>query len=467
MRFTIKLLLTIFICLPLTIYGQDSLQTLHLEQLILLVKKYHPVVKQTQLQIERSEADIQIAKSAFEPDISNYHTIKTFDGTNYYTSNSFKVNIPAWYGIEFNMGLESLKGNNYDPSNTSGQSSYIGMTIPLIKNLVLDKRRASLQQAKVFNTLSEVERDATINNLLMEAIREYWNWVNAYQVLNIMEDAVAVNQQRFELVKKSYFLGERPAIDTIEALTQLNGFEYLKNQYYTDFQNAALMLSLYLWTADEQPYILPENIIPQESSEIQVTDDVNLEVLLSAAIQQHPELRAYELKLDMLEIERKLKIQDVLPKLDFSYNQLGKGFNLANTLVEGPIFENNFRYGLKLEIPLLFMEGRANLEKAKLKIEETTLAQAQKDAQISIKIKSYYNEVLNLKNQIDIQKSMYKNYVQLVKAEETRYQNGESSLFLINTREAKALEAKEKLIDLQTKYMKTYYAIQWSAGLLN
>ena len=466
MRFTTRTLLTIFLCLPGTIFAQDSIQTLNLEQLILLVKKYHPVVKQMELQIQRSAADIQIAKSAFEPDISNYHTIKTFDGTNYYTSNSFKVNVPAWYGVEFNMGLESLKGNNYDPSNTSGQSSYIGMTIPLIKNLVLDKRRASLQQAKVFNTLSEVERDATINNLLMEAIREYWNWVNTYQVLKIMENAVIVNQQRFEWVKKSYALGERPAIDTIEALTQLRSFEYLRNQYFTDFQNAALLLSLYLWTEDEEPYVLPESIIP-ESNEIEVKEDVNLEVLLTTAIQQHPELRAYELKLDILEIDRKLKIQDVLPKLDFSYNQLGKGFNLANTLVEGPIFDNNFRYGLKLEIPLLFMEGRANLEKAKLKIEETVLAQTQKDAQISTKIKSYYNEVINLKNQIDLQKSIYQNYLQLVKAEEMRYQNGESSLFLINSRETKALESKEKLIDLQTKYMKTYYAIQWSAGLLN
>ena len=75
--------------------------------------------------------------------------------------------------------------------------------------------------------------------------------------------------------------------------------------------------------------------------------------------------------------------------------------------------------------------------------------------------------MINLKNQIDLQKSIYQNYLQLVKAEEMRYQNGESSLFLINSRETKALESKEKLIDLQTKYMKTYYAIQWSAGLLN
>jgi hypothetical protein len=40
-------------------------------------------------------------------------------------------------------------------------------------------------------------------------------------------------------------------------------------------------------------------------------------------------------------------------------------------------------------------------------------------------------------------------------------------MFLINARETKALEAQEKLIELKTKYYKTIYALQWTAGLLN
>ncbi|SKB43054.1 hypothetical protein [Dyadobacter psychrophilus] len=48
--------------------------------------------------------------------------------------------------------------------------------------------------------------------------------------------------------------------------------------------------------------------------------------------------------------------------------------------------------------------------------------------------------------------SNYANYQQLVKAEKMRFSNGESSLFLINSRENKALEARQKLIDLKAKY---------------
>ena len=51
--------------------------------------------------------------------------------------------------------------------------------------------------------------------------------------------------------------------------------------------------------------------------------------------------------------------------------------------------------------------------------------------------------------------------------EEVRFKNGESSLFLINSRENKALESLEKLIENKVKLYKTIFALQWSAGLLN
>ena len=81
-------------------------------------------------------------------------------------------------------------------------------------------------------------------------------------------------------------------------------------------------------------------------------------------------------------------------------------------------------------------------------------------------MKKYFNEFSNLKSQIGLQSRSVTNYEQLVKAEEVRFQNGESSLFLINSRESKALEATQKLIELKTKYYKSIYALQWSAGLL-
>ena len=71
-----------------------------------------------------------------------------------------------------------------------------------------------------------------------------------------------------------------------------------------------------------------------------------------------------------------------------------------------------------------------------------------------------------LKKQIQTQEKALSNYQALVKAEETRFAQGESSLFLINSRETKAMEAAEKLTELKAYLFKTIYALQASAGVL-
>ena len=119
-----------------------------------------------------------------------------------------------------------------------------------------------------------------------------------------------------------------------------------------------------------------------------------------------------------------------------------------------------------MEIPLRFSKGRGEYKIARLKIEETQLFQTQKQLAIQIKVKSTYNEFVNYRNQIALQSSNYSNYQLLVNAEQSRFFNGESSLFMVNSRENKALEALEKLIELKTNYYKSIYKLQWSAGLL-
>jgi outer membrane protein TolC len=450
-------------------YGQDTLKTLNAEQVLELVRKYHPITRQTSIEIEKAQADILLARGAFDPILTNYNAKKTFGGSNYYTVSNPEIRIPTWYGIELFGGLENLAGERFSVSETQGKTSYFGINIPLAKNLVLDKRRAFLQQAKIFNKMALAEQKLEINNLLLNAVESYWQWVKSYQLYKIMTSNVAVNQQRVLLVKKSFANGERAAIDTVEAVAQLQSFQYLQNSYWLAFQNAGLSLSVYLWQNNNLPYNLPESVIPQNGweNETNIANfNLELEALQNVALKNHPDLLVFNFKLDALSIDKKLKFQDLLPKIDFQYNQLGKGYRFLETATQAPLFDNNFQYGLKMEIPLRLSQGRSGYKMAKLKIEETTLNQNQKIQQIRLKINSYYNELINLKSQIALQSANYDNYMKLVKAEETKLFNGESSLFLVNNRETKALEALEKLIDLKTKYYKTIYALQWSAGLL-
>jgi outer membrane protein TolC len=466
----ILILMLHLILLPVVVNAQDTIKTLNAEQVLMLIKQYHPVARQAAIEVEQARAEVLMARAAFDPVLSYGSARKTLGGENYYEYNSTQLTIPTWYGIELTGGADFLKGNRIDESATTGQTGYIGLNIPLAKNLIIDKRRAYLKQAKLFKEMSLADQRAMINDLLLDAMDAYWQWVNAYQNFVVVRDNVNITIQRNDLIRKSFVNGERPAIDTVEALTQLQSFQYQQNQSWLAFQNAGLMLSVYLWKSNNTPYTLPETVVPQtgwENETIISKFNLVLDDLLSVALNNHPELQQYDYKIDVLKVERQLKFQQLLPKVDFSYNQLGKGTEWYNTSLSGPLFGNNFQYGLKMEMPLRLSEGRAGYKQARLKVEFTQLERFQKMQMVNVKVKSYYNEMVTLRNQIELQSNNYNNYKLLVKAEEVRFANGESSLFLINSREAKALEALQKLIDLKTKYYKTIYALQWSAGLLS
>ena len=85
---------------------------------------------------------------------------------------------------------------------------------------------------------------------------------------------------------------------------------------------------------------------------------------------------------------------------------------------------------------------------------------------ITNKVKNYFTETALLQQQIRLSQKAYNGFNTLLRAENLRFLNGESSLFLINTRENKVIEMAEKLINLRMKYLKANYAIEWAAGIL-
>lgn len=449
--------------------GPTAAKILTAAELNAIVRQYHPVAKLAGIGVDMAKADITIARGGFDPQLMVNSSRKTFDGIDYYSHTSPEIKIPTWYGIDVVAGTEYLRGSRTDPQETQGRTSFVGISVPLLKNLLMDKRRAALQQAKIFGQLSEAARQTALNDLQYDAIAAYWKWAQYHEVYSILEEVVTANERRLSLVKNAWRLGDRPAIDTTEALTQLQQFQYLRNEAWLDFQNAGVELSAFLWQADNQPYLLPTNVRPDsnwQQTPLLSSLIESEQVLIDMANANHPDLKQYRFKLAALEVEKKLKFQELLPVLNLKYNQLGKGYDLAKTSVQ-PLFDNNFQFGVSFAVPLRLSQGRGEYRKAKLKILDTEYGLQNKRLLIQNKIKMYRNEALTLLQQIQLQQNALLNYQTLQRGEETRFFNGESSLFLVNSRETKRLESQQKLIEVKAKFLKALASIQWAVGTLN
>jgi outer membrane protein TolC len=448
-----------------TVNAQEKV--LHIEELFGIIKRYHPIMLQTDINIAKADMNLWDAKGNFDPVIAGNFSGKKLKEELYYQDLSTEVKVPLWYGMDIHVNMDALDGTRTDPSKTLGGSSLLGIQAPLLKGLIMDKRRASVLQAREMQKLSANEQSIIRNNLLLEAAYAYWTWVYSYEVWQIMKQNVATNELRFSFIKQSLQLGERAAIDTVEAYSQLINFQNLSLVYEQRFLQAGVELSVFLWKQDGVPYQLDPFIIPQSNWNLDaqaLAQEFNLDLLMQRARMEHPEISIYNIKKTILEIDRKLKKQELLPKLDIKYNFLASSANPLQTISDMAPFTDNFSYGLKAELPLYFRKGKAEYQLANLKLKENALMQDYKVWQIHNKVRNYYVEYTQLTSQIKLQTENVKNYQALVRGEELKMENGESSLFMINARENKALEAIEKLIELKVKKCKAIYTILWSSG---
>ncbi len=454
------------ICLTKSIAQPNNAVVFSPQQFIEQVRQYHPVARQARIVVQKADAELLAAKGLFDPTAQLNAERKTFDGKNYFFYTNPEVKLPTWIGADFKAGLENNGGQFLNPEVTRSQSSYLGFEMPLARGLVMDKRRAAVEQARLFRSQSDQERLGIINDLLFDSYVTYWEWAGAYQLYSIYSRFLEISRDRLRFVRIAFFNGDRSVMDTVEALTQVQNFEMLQANAQMRFNNTRLELSNFLWEERDSAFIIPTNYVPDTTQFVMYQLADQLDNYVSRANQENPFLRMYDFKLDALEVERKLKFQSLLPYLNVKYNLLNQGYNVFRNFDAAALFTNNYKWGIDFKIPLFLREGRGDYRKAKLKIQETNLEVSNKRWQIENKVRFYYNEMTLLEKQLRITQQALNNYQILLRNETLRFENGESSLFLVNTRENKVMESMEKLVELRIKYYKSRYATEWAAGIL-
>jgi outer membrane protein TolC len=453
----------LLICCCLFFFGaaaQDN--SLTKDELVRIVKAYHPVVRQADINISKAGADIQNARGQFDPLVSSGLKNKELSDKLYYSYFYAEVNIPTWYGIDIKAGTEETDGVRLSPEATPGSLNYVGVKFSL-NGVIYDKRRAALQQAKIFLQMSLAEKKLAVNDVLFDAVAAYWAWVKEYEQLNIVTAQMNTSRERLAMVKGEAAQGARPDIDTVEAYAQYYTFVQQYNNAEQLLQNATLALSAYLWLDDGSPYTLPQNIIPGEALSAQSGTLPDLATALESQ-ERHPKLEMLNAKLDILQIEKKLKMQSLIPKLAVNAASLNyKSDFLEHT--RQPVADN-YKLSLDVSVPIFMRETRGSIRSAKLKIDEMRLERSMQQMQLSVKLKAYYNEYLSLARQIDDYTKVKAAYQVLYNGEMLKFRSGESTLFLVNSRELKMLEAAQKLVELQAKQQKAYVGILYAAGLL-
>ncbi|WP_017733340.1 TolC family protein [Nafulsella turpanensis] len=437
-----------------------------LEALYERVLEYHPQLQQAGLLTEEAKMLIREARGAFDPKLVSEFEQKYFNDKEYFTVWKSELKIPTLINTDLKVGYEQNSGIYLNPQNKLPEAGlvYAGISVPLGQGLLTDSRRTALRVAQLETELAEAERVKLINKFLYEAAKDYWTWALAYQQLRLNEEGVELARFRFEGIRESVFVGDLAPIDSVEAAitVQSREIEYLQSKL--EYKNALLQLAVYLWTEEGEPLLPQAGIAPEELVQLVPVPLQAVEELMSLVETQHPDLRKLQAKIEQLEVEERLYRELLKPVVDLQYNYLRQPEQVV--VEEIPLaFSENYKLGVNFAFPLLLRKERAKLQLNRIKQKQTFFALHQRQRELSAGLEQAYNEYLNLKRLLVAQQTIVRDYQRLQEGEIEKFEAGESSLFLVNQRENKLLEARQKLLELAAKYQKARAAVLWSAGL--
>ena len=459
----------VLLTLAFNIRAQDSTRVLTVQDFFALILKNHPVARQAKLLNERAKQEIRIAKGFLDPSLNSKLYNKEFESKEYYTLWDNYLRIPTWYGVDFKAGFERntgpfVSGENITPTNGL---TYIGISVPIGQGLFIDERRSQIKQAQQFSTIAEAERVKIINKLLLQAAKDYWDWMYYYNKWTLYKEGLSLATIRYGAVSERARQGDLSAIDTVEAMMQVQNFQILLTQSEVEYRNTSLILSNYLWNEDGAPVEINNLVIPSESgSEISALQSDSLNGLIALASSNHPDLVKLNAKIIQLNIEKRFIADKFKPKIYLDYNLLQAGFPGNGDVFSSGYFSSNYKLGASFSYPLFLRNERGKFQLTKLKIQETNYELQQTNREIENSIRAAGNDWLALEKQIVFQQSLVRNSESLRMGEQTRFENGESSIFLINTREVTLINNQVKLYELKAKYAKSKVMLQWAAGLV-
>jgi outer membrane protein TolC len=431
--------------------------------------KNHPALRVADLSVEKGQQELTKAKGAFDPKISATHQNKFFKSTEYYNQTYIGVDIPLRAPIILKSSFENANGSYVSPEETTPNGGLLnaGIAVPLGQGLITDKSRTEIRQAEAYQRYSVIEQSRLIQDLRYEAYRQYWEWWMTRKVLDINREWVSIAEQRLTDTKNRFLAGDIASVDTLETAIQVQNRKQKYQSAEAKWAKESLDLTSQLWEEKELNYVPIESIknaVPQK--EISFDEAlINTNVLTdrtNSVSSTSPHLLKYTPMLEQLRAEERWKKELMKPVVNLQYNAL----NEATAPADNMLTMNNYKWGAQISWPILMRKAKGDLGITRVKIEELELEAVQKTTVIRNKALASIRQLELLRLQLSNVSGNVNNMQRLLDAEREKFNSGESSVFLINTREQQLFDLRVQEAEISTQLKLQEIEILYLLGTL-
>jgi len=433
--------------LRLTSKGNSNYEAISIDSAMAWALRKHPLAIAATAVESRGTVALFGAKGAFDPTLQGTFDRKEYVGTEYFEYADVGVTWQSPLALKVEAGRQWADGvylNNERTVPDAGQA-YVSLKLPVLQGLLTDKYRVGVKQAEVDVERNRAAAEIIRNELRYDLAIAYTNWAYTFKLLEIYEETENLIAIRLSNTRGLYQQGDKPAVDTLEARVALFNQQLTTQQARVDAEIAAQELRAIFWE-------LPANASPQvEALEIEIPVSLG-------PVTNNPELNELRASFSRLQLERSLKQEYLKPQLDLSYSILGDGFDLTPANDPdggvGDLFTSAYKFGATFRYPLRNRAARADVQLADIKLAETGAKLEAKRQSLATKAQAYSNAAVAYEAQLSDATNLANQAAQLLQFEKELFDLGESTQFLLNSREQslqKALLTQAKLKAVRAK----------------
>ena len=462
--------------------------SLTLEQAIEMALKNNNDLEASRKDIKISEFSIRGTKGVYDPLINSQSYFEsrttpvasTIGGAvggsvtqrqffNDFGLSGFTPKFGGSYDVIFNSA-RSTSTNRNSTLNPQYPSSLVATYIqPLWRNLSIDNNRRSIEIAKKNLDISDSQLQLTAIDVVSTTEQAYWNLVFSLRNLQVQVETLKQAREQFESNERLVNKGVLAPIEIVAAKVQISTFEqniYTAQEAVTNNENTLKTLLLPNRTSAEWS----RPLMPVTPVSITIPK-VGLEVAITEALKNRPEISQLELTAEINRIDRGFLKNQTKPQIDLvgSYtsaglagtkNPLSSGSASVPPNLVGGYFTSlgtllqqeypTYRVGVQISLPWGNRVAKANLGRNIVEGERLTNVRAQAEQMIEAEVRNAIQALRSAEARLNSSTDARAAAEELYASEQRQFRAGTTTFFLVAQRQTELLTARSRELQAQT-----------------
>lgn len=425
---------------------------------------HHPYTMAIQEGNYQAATEVEIAKSRFDPFIEQKSKSRIsgyYDGTS--LAQRFTNPIEDFNGevfTEYRIADGDFPVYEAEYETLSAGEVSAGISISLLKDREIDKRRTELKNAGLAGAQWQAQAATLINDFIYKGLSEYISWYESALQVQAVRELISAAKARENALVTRVEKGDLANIVLVEFKSNLLQQQLLLTELVQKRDSHEKMLAYY-WRSPKGEMRAWEGLAPPDNLSWPFWISLSDLASLRSALKFHPELDVMKLERQVVENKARLANNALLPKLDVNASiarDVGAGpYNLEGT---------ETKLGLSFSYPIGNRKATAERSQLLSKQRELTYKLSSTEEAITQRFEQalvYWGQAKDL---LALQSESTELAKRLSKVEKTRFDAGDGDMFTLNARTQNEIKAQMKEIKARVDLLKAELLLHKEAAQL-